>query len=187
MTAGQLRPRGGLEVCRIDDDVLLFDGTQLQLLSGSAADVWLRIDGAASASVISARVAAAALPQDPSARDAVRTFVEELLDRGLVEAVGAAATTAYARRPHAGWVRDGDTVLLVDLKDGRRRALPGTAGRTWELACAGASADDVVHALRAEYPDAPASADDDVRALLDLLVADGWLVRYDAGEPPSSR
>ena len=75
------------------------------------------------------------------------------------------------------WVRDGPHVLLLALQDGARRLLTATGADVWQHVVSTGDLDQVTSALRAQYPDAPAGLRDDVEALIDELVLQGFLRR----------
>lgn len=174
-----LRRRTTIDAVELEDEVLLYDGMFLRRLPATGALIWSLVDGHRPAEEIAAIVAAGRPAHDAGpVITEVLAFLADLLDRTILELAMLDCTT-FRRPPDIGWVRDDQTVLLIDVRDGRRRALTPSGGRIWELICEDKSAEHVVAALSEQYPDAP-SLPADVETLLAALVQEGWLVRHEA-------
>ena len=174
-----VRRRVSVDAVELDGEVLLYDGMYLRRLPPTGALIWNLVDGHRPAGEIVATLAAGRPGPDEARVTAdVLRYLTDLLGLTVLELAMLDRTT-FRRPADVGWVRDDQTILLIDLRDGRRRALTPTGGRIWELVCEDKSAEYVVAALRELYPDAP-SMPADVDALLDALVHEGWLVRHEA-------
>ena len=174
-----LRHRAAAAAVELDGEVLLYNGMYLRRLPATGALLWELVDGHRTAGQITALVAAG-LPEPELAQVTVDVlaYLSELHDLMVLE-LGMLNRTTYSRPAEVGWVRDGSSVLLVDLRDGRRRALPSPGAEIWELVSEDASGEEVVAVLQEDYPDAP-SLPGDVDALLQVLVQEGWLERHEA-------
>lgn len=178
-----------VEMVEMDGGYLFYDGTDLRLLAGQAAQVYARVDDVATADGIADSLAAEFPDQAPQVRADVLSFLQSLADSGLVGVLTPLPEAGYARAGGVGSVRDGDLTLLVNLDDGQRRALSPSGLRIWELACERGYASVIVAALQQEYPDAPPSLAAEVQVLLDDLVDQGFLLRgghEPAGTAPSA-
>ena len=152
-------------------DVLLYDGTTLQLLEGAAAHVWERLDGTRTVDeLVASAVKTFGATAEQVDRD-VLEFLVQLDIRGMVEMVDGDILHVPTS---TGWVPDGDVVLLVDLVNGRRRTLGLSGTAVWMAVLDGGGAADVVERVRSLYPDA---RPDDVEALLEELVDERLLLR----------
>lgn len=174
-----MRHGSRIESVAVLDETLLYDGMYLRRLPPTASRLWNLVDGHRSALQIAA-LAAAEHPEQPAesvTRD-VLAFLSELLGLTVLELAMLDRTT-FHRPDEVGWERDGAAVLLVDLRDSRRRALSPTAGLVWERICEDGDAEHVIRELQAAYPDSP-TLPDDISALLVELEQEGWLVRHDA-------
>jgi len=162
----------------IEGELLVYDGEVLTLLGGTSALIWQQVDGGRTVG----EIADALADRFPDSSEQVRTevlgFLAQLLDKGLLETRPSVVGPRYVRPDHVGWVRDGDTCLLIDLDTGTRRALTSSGSRIWELALEQGRLEPVLAALRSEYPDAPESLPDEVVGLLDELVEAGLLLRH---------
>ena len=174
-----LRHRAAVDAVELDNEVLLYNGMYLRRLPATGALLWELVDGHRTAGQIAALVAAG-LPEPEAAQVTadVTAYLVELHDLMVLELAMLDRTT-YSRPAEIGWVRDGSAVLLVDVRDGRRRALPPPGAEIWELVCENASAQEIVSVLQEGYPDAQ-SLPHDVDALLEVLVREGWLERHQA-------
>ncbi len=174
-----LRHRATVAAVELDGEVLLYNGMYLRRLPAIGALLWELVDGHRPAGPIAALVAAGRPePEVAQVTEDVLAYLSDLHDLMLLELAMLDRTT-YSRPADVGWVRDGSSVLLVDVRDGRRRALPPPGAEIWELACEDASAQEVVAALQEDFPDAP-SLPGDVEALLTVLVQEGWLEQHPA-------
>lgn len=162
-----------VEAQDVGDEVLVFDGEHLQRLVGSAAAIWRSIDGVRSTEQIVRDLQAAFGPEAQLAQD-VHTFLAELAAAGLVR-LEDPPSGRFSTSPDVAWERDGQRVVLADLRTGTRTALSDTATLIWELAGAGRTTEEVVAELAAAFPDAPASLAADVAAALEEFVARGLL------------
>lgn len=172
------RRGAGIEACDIEGEMLLYDGAVLTLLSGPSAAIWQEVDGVRTAAEIATGVCARFVGDDDQMRPDVFAFLDQLQQQGFIEPSTGPAGTRYRRPEHVGWLRDGETCLLVDLRTGRRRALSPTGSRVWEVICETGAVEPVLTALRLEYPDAPTSLADLVLSLLDELVHEGLLIPH---------
>lgn len=174
-----LRQRITVDAVELDGEVVLYDGMFLRRLPATGALIWSLVDGHRPAGEIATIVVAGRPARDfTRVTDDVLTFLSDLLDHTILELAMLDCRT-FRRPGDVGWVRDGQTVLLIDLHDGRRRALTPTGGHIWELVSEDKSAEHVVAVLRDMYPDAP-SLLADVEEFLDALVQEGWLLRQEA-------
>ena len=174
-----LRHRAYVAAVELDDEVLLYDGMYLRRVPAIGALLWELVDGHRPAGQIAALLAAGRPgPEVGQVIADVMAYLSDLHDLMVLELAMLDRTT-YRRPVEVGWVLDGQAVLLVDVRDGRRRALPPPGAQVWELVCDDVSAQEVVAALEVDYPDAPTLAGD-VDALLQVLVQEGWLERHDA-------
>ena len=172
-----LRHRATVAAVELDGEVLLYNGMYLRRLPAIGALLWELVDGHRPAGHIAALVAAGRPePEVAQVTEDVLAYLSDLHDLMVLELATLDRTT-YRRPPEVGWVRDGHAVLLVDVRDSRRRALPPPGAQVWELVCEDASAQEVIAALQEDYSDAP-SLPGDVDALLEVLVQEGWLERH---------
>ncbi|MDT7537981.1 MAG: hypothetical protein QOI82_1566 [Actinomycetota bacterium] len=157
----------------IDDDVVSFDGELVHFVPGSGARIWRRLTGAMTtveiASSLTREYGDAAVEQD------VIAFVDDLVDRRLVQLHPERVGGDLHVPAHVAWTFDDAAVLLADLETGARRSLAGTGALVWELVVAGLSQHDVVDRLCESYPDT-AAVEADVRALTAELLDAGLLV-----------
>lgn len=160
----------------IDGDLLLFDGQHLHLLAGTAAEVWRSADGSRSADEIVGLVTAAVPAASDGVRNDVVQFLDGLVERGLLAVDDEKPSPMLTVPAHVAYAWDGDTVLVLDLRDGRRQALSPTGSLVWELICEHRHLQPVLTAVRAAFPDAPDSLEDEVGALVDDLVDEGLLL-----------
>lgn len=175
-----------VDVLNIDGDLLLYDGQQLRLLAGTAAMIWRAIDGASDTREIATSLAQSS-PDPTRVVTEVTSFLEHLADVGVVEVAARRSEPAHACPGHVGFTSDGTTTLLVDLRDGRRRALADAGAQIWHLTLELRYASLVVDALRARYTGATDTVARDVDALVQALVDEGFLVRrHGSGRHPSS-
>lgn len=158
----------------LDGGVLLYDGQQLRLLSGTAAIIWRAIDGGASVRELLAALAAG----DEYVERDVLAFLDELVDQGLVYAPPVDDVARYVVASNVAHVVDEAQTLLLDMQTGQRRALSQSASMIWGLLRADSDPRTIAADLRRSYPDAPASVATEVIGLLDELVAAGFLVRH---------
>lgn len=172
-----LRIRPGVQSLEIDGDVLVYDGDTLQLLSHPGTLVWKRIDGLTPLAVIVEAVVEAFPDQRNAVEDDVLRLLNSLVMTNVLDGLGTPDLPALVPSPQVGWTRDDAVVLLVDLRDGRRRALTPTGGRIWELVGEHRTMTAVLQALRAEYPDVPAVLSQQVGDFIADLVKEGWLER----------
>ena len=155
------------------DEVLVFDGELLQRLVGSAAAIWRSIDGVRSTEQIVRDLGEAFGPDAELARD-VPAFLAELEGADLIH-MEPTQSGRLSVPATVAWDRDGNRVVLADLRTGTRTALSDTATLIWQLAGEGLAAEEVVAELTAAFPDAPSSLPADVAAALEELVTRGWL------------
>ncbi len=179
MSSNRLTPSDDVETVELEGDILVWDGEMLHLLAGWGAEIWQRIDGLSTAEEIAADFAAMPVGPPADVEREVVGFLDELIRAQVLEAVPAGRGPRYAVPEHVGHVRDEDVLVVVLYGTGSRRTLSPTAARIWELAGARFEVGEVVKILRTEFPDAPATLDHDVRALLDQLVASGLLVQIE--------
>ena len=158
----------------LDGDALLFDGEMLHRLTGTGAAVWRHIDGVRTVSDIVTLLAAEYAAEEQVVAADVQQLCDQLEQQGVIVLAEPAAGGHFVRPAHVGWVRDGDHVLVGDLRSGTRHALTPTGAQVWELACDRLSSAEVVAVLQAEHPDADAA---DVTGLLDHLCDAGLLQR----------
>lgn len=86
----------------------------------------------------------------------------------------------YRRPAHVAYAVTGGEALLLDMDSGEHAGLSTHATRIWELVVEHGTAQAVVAALTAEFPDAGSEViAADVAALLDRLVAAGLLDRVE--------
>ncbi len=178
------RPYPGPDVASIDlgAETLVYDGVVLHLLTGTAAVIWRLADGGHSAVQIADEVTSIGSDRPEDVHRDVMDFLRQLTEQGLLApigpgtSIGAETSPGYVRPDYVGYVLDGPVVLIVDLRDGRRQALNSTGARVWELTCQHSDPATVLTQLRAEYPDAPATLETEVAALLEELLAAGLLV-----------
>jgi hypothetical protein len=166
-------PAPQVDALDLDGEVLLYDGERLHLLTGSGAMIWHLLDGAADVADVAAGAARIAAMSPQAVEADVRDFLGFLDAAGLI--VGGEPGTAYTRPPHVGFVRDDQHVLLLDTRDGRRRALSPTGSRVFELVCTYGRLPPVLDALRAEYAPTPAELPEQVQTLLEELTVEGFL------------
>lgn len=177
MTADEpLRRTEQYEVAEVDGDLLLYDGTTLQLLSGPAATVWTLVDGHRSQNEIIGEVSRRHPGGEGQVATDVAKFLFDLEIRGMVERVPA-LKVQYSLADPVGWTRDGNEVLLIHLADGRRPLLTVTGAQVWESVVASDDLDSCLVRVRAAYPDAPDDLAEQVVALLEQLVDAGFLRR----------
>ena len=163
----------------LDGEVLLYNGMYLRRMPAIGALMWELIDGHRSAGQIAALLAAGQPELEVGQVTVdVLAYLSDLHDLMVVK-LAVLDRTTYRRPVEVGWVRDGQAVLLVDVRDGRRRALPPPGAQVWELVCEDVSAQDVVAALEEDYPGDP-TLPGDIDALLLVLVQEGWLERHEA-------
>ena len=163
----------GVAAQDIGDEVLVFDGELLQRLVGSAAAIWRRIDDVRSTEQIVGDLSAT-FGSGPQLAQDVPTFLAELEGAGLIQ-LEAAAPGRFSVPSTVAWDRDGNRVVLADLRTGTRTALSDTATLIWQLAGAGLTSPAILAELTAAFPDAPDSLPADVAAALEELVTRGWL------------
>ena len=143
-----LRHRATVAAVDLDGEVLLYDGMYLRRLPTTGALLWELVDGHRPAGQIAALVATGrSEPEVAQVTEDVLAYLSDLHDLMVLE-LAMLDWTTYRRPPEVGWVRDGQAVLLVDVRDGRRRALPPPGAQVWELVCEDASAEEVVAALK---------------------------------------
>jgi hypothetical protein len=167
----------GVEGVELDDEVLLWTGTELHLLSGGAAPVWRATDGVSTLDEITTATAHSAGVDRAVVEPETVDVVDRLLRAGLVEERAGSPGPRWTVPPGVGWVRDGDVVVVSRHGSGARDALSPTAARIFELAWSGLGLGDLVDTMGAEFPDAPPHLEDDVTALLAQLEAGGYLRR----------
>lgn len=170
------RPRRVTDVPHLvlDGGVVLYDGTNLQLLEGAASHVWERLDGTTGVEELVLSLASTfGVSTDVVSGDVdefltdlrCRSLLDESSDRDLVLARGV------------GWSRDGRDVLLVHLLGGQRRALTGTGAEVWDMILSLHNQTAVIEALQDRYSGAPSTLVRDVVDLVEALVAAGFLLR----------
>lgn len=176
--------RSGLRVVRsrrfkcidLEGGHLLYDGSELRLLAGPAAVIFTQVDGLSTAEMLADTVAATQIGDSADVRGDVLGFLDHLVYMRVLRTLPPTQEPGCVRPAHIGYVCDAGAVLLIDMQDGRRRALTPTGSRVWELICEHAYASRVVEAVLDEYPDAPVSVQSEVQALLDDLVTSGFLI-----------
>lgn len=182
MSAGLVVTRSArVDSMMVSEGVLLYDGALLQLLPATSARIWEEIDGVLTRGELADRVASRFGDNAAAVTEDVLAFLTDLARQGIIDILSPPDEPAHAPRKGVGFVRDGGAGLLVDLEDGRRRALTPSGARIWEIVGHVRYATRVARALRAEYPDAPESLTDDVVSHLDTLVAERFLVRSGRG------
>lgn len=162
-----------VEWLEIDGQVLAFDGALLHLLPGSAAQIWLSLDGAASTAQIAA--ALAARHDGTEVERDVRAFVADLVERGLVVTADEPVGNDLRVPSYVAWTVDEDQVVLADVRTGARQALSLTGSRVWLLIVQRLSRQEMFVRLAADFPDVPAGFAAEVEALLGTLVDQGLL------------
>lgn len=166
-----------VEDMELDDEVLLWTGTELHLLSGGAVPVWRAIDGLSTLDEVITATAHSAGVDRAVVEPEIVDVVNRLQRAGLVEKHTGSPGPHWTVPPGIGWVRDGDVVVVSRHGSGTRDALSPTAARIFELAWSGLGLEDLVSTVAAEFPDAPPHLEDVVTALLAQLEAGGYLRR----------
>jgi hypothetical protein len=134
----------GVEGVELDDEVLLWTGTELHLLSGGAAPVWRATDGVSTLDEITTATAHSAGVDRAVVEPETVDVVDRLLRAGLVEEHAGSPGPRWTVPPGVGWVRDGDVVVVSRHGSGARDALSPTAARIFELAWSGLGLGDLV-------------------------------------------
>lgn len=160
----------------IEDELLLFDGHQLHLLAPSAARIWVHIDGVSTAEEIAAAVAREQ-GQSPAL---IALRMEELLEQairtGLVEMVRPAGGGHCIRSAATAFVQDDDgTIILMDLRTGRRQALSHTGGAAWGYLEEYGTLSEVAEHLAADFDVDVEAVTDDLEHFAMSLIASGYL------------
>lgn len=164
----------GTDALVMDDEVLVFDGSMIHLLSGSGALIWQAVDGRRDRDDVVLHLAARHHDASGLADD-VRGYLDDLLARGLLVDGLHDRPAGWTVPGHVAWVHDGDQVVVLDLSSGERQTLSASAARIWTHLSDGLPTAEVVDRLGQEFPDAPASLADDTSALVDALVTRGLL------------
>jgi hypothetical protein len=162
----------GVEATEIDGEVLVFDGEMMHLMSGSGAQIWHAVDGRRSADQIIAELASRHTPT-PDVEVDTRTFLDDLLSRGLVIPVEHRRAVGFEVPRHVAWTTDGPLVVLLDLAVGERQTLSHTASRAWMHLADGLSLDEMLRRLAQEFADAPPSFAADTEGLVRDLCDQG--------------
>lgn len=178
MTGRQQLVRGeGIEGVELDGEMLLWTGTELHLLSGGAVPIWRAIDGASTLDEVVIATARSAGVDRAAVEPETVEIVDRLQRAGLVETHTGSPGPHWTVPPGIGWVRDGDVVIVSRHGSGTRNALSHTAARIFELAWSGLVVGDLVHAMAAEFPDAPPHLEGAVTTVLAQLEEGGYLQR----------
>ena len=172
----------GTDMMSVDGEVLVFDGTMIHLMSGSGAEIWRAVDGRRSRDEIVDQLAAQH-PATAGVADDVRAYLDDLVARGLLVEGLRKREDGYVVPEHVGWVIDGGHVVVLDLLSGERHSLSTTASRIWSYLGSGMPETRMVDRLRDEFPDAPASLESDVAALVQDLRDRGLLVETAGSRP----
>jgi Coenzyme PQQ synthesis protein D (PqqD) len=167
-------PAPGVATHRIEDDVLLFDGTALTLLTGNRAAVARLVDGTRSTATIAR---ATGLPEAQVSDELVGLAAEGLIARGA-----PAPDDGYRRPDHVGVCRDKEQVVLLDLRDGERHVLSPSATAIWMSLMATGSVGATVAELEQAYPDAP-GLPGDVAGFVSGLESQGLVERASGMAP----
>lgn len=169
-------PAPAADSIELGEEILVYDGEQLHLLRAEATRIWKRADGQMSAAQISADCAGGVAGRAEDVHRDVIEFLDRLVEQCLLVTSDAGAGTGYRHPAFVGYVQDGDHVLLVDLRSGRRQALNGTGSLVWKLICQHGDPATVLQLVRAKYAEAPITLESEVTHLLEQLLAAGLLV-----------
>jgi hypothetical protein len=159
---------------------LVDDGFMLRLVEGTAALVLDEVDGVSTASELAERTAARYPDDAARVRADVLGFVEQLAHLGIVDVVAPPPEAGYVTPAHIGFVEEDGVGVLMNMAEGRRRALSPSAVLVWELVTKLHYRSAVLEELRQRMPDAPASMSEDVDRLLEDLVSQEYLVQRGA-------
>ena len=163
----------GLTWQEVGAEIVVFDGEHLQRLAGSAAAIWRCIDDIASVAQIVSELRELFGAEVTLGND-VPAFVAKLVGSGLVR-LEAWPPGRFRIPATVAWARDGQRIVLADLRTSVRAALSESAALVWEIAGEGLTRPEVVQELTAALTDPPDSLANDVTRALQELVASGWL------------
>jgi hypothetical protein len=167
----------GVEWIAIDQAVLVYDGDLVNLLEGSAAEVWRALEHSTSDDDVAALLAGRH-PEAAGVAGEVTAFLSDLLERGLIVSAAEPGGSGIVCPEHVAWTLDDDgRVVVADLGTGRRETLSASASRVWVLTLADMTSTDLVRQLLLEFPDAPKAVAEEVELLRSELVARGLLAR----------
>lgn len=165
-----LLPRlaAGVTAQDVDGDVLTYDGHTLSRLTGRSATVARLVDGTRSVTAI---VRACGLAEAD-----VLEELDGLVTAGVTEPGSPVPDDGFRRPDHVGVCKDGEQVILLDLRDGERHVLSASAAAIWEALMETGSLGSAVAGLEAAYPDAP-ELGGDVAAFVSGLETQGLVER----------
>jgi hypothetical protein len=168
----------GIETMVVDDEVLVFDGTMIHLMSGSGAEVWTAVDGRRTRDQIADALSRRHGPAVDVTDDVVG-YLDDLLARGLVVESVRRRDDELMVPDQVAWVSDDRLVVVLDLLSGERHTLNLTASRAWLLLARGVSRGELLERLSDEFPDAPATLERELDDLCAALLEQGLLTRRD--------